>query len=338
MDACNILAIDGGGSKGVIGAVLLDALEKETGGFIHNVDLFAGTSIGAANAAALACGHSTESMVRFYHEEGCNLFRRRYQPGGFLGLITKAFGKWPVIGDWIYKFDNLFVPKWDNSGLDEALRRFFGETRTLESLDRKLMLTALQLDGRMSTTDSTAIRPCSLGNYRGLEYGDLPVFEAVFRSMSAPVYFESRNGFVDGGMYAVNPCVAALGIAASESGGAVPIDRIRVLSVGCGTSASAIDHDGPVAWGLLKWGPKAFDLSSIAVDEFDTLQTSSILGERFFRLNIPLPRPFALDDCRELPELQEIAESATESQVFKEAVKFAKMYFCDANQRQNGAQ
>lgn len=337
MNACNILAIDGGGSRGVISAVLLDALERETGGFIGKVDLFAGTSIGAANAAALACGHNTESMIRFYHEEGCNLFSRRYQPSGLLGLITKAFGNWPIIGDWIYTFDSLFVPKWDNSGLDQALRRFFGETRTLESLDRKLMLTALQLDGRMPNVDSPVVRPCSIGNYRGLEYADLPVFEAVFRSMSAPIYFESHNGFIDGGMYAVNPSIVAVAIAASESGGAMPIDRIRVLSVGCGASASAINHDGPLAWGLLKWGPKAFDLSSIAVDEFDTLQTTGILGNRFFRLNIPLPRHFALDDCKELPELQAIAESATKSRVFEEAVRFVQTYFCDADQHQAGA-
>jgi patatin-like phospholipase/acyl hydrolase len=319
--------LDGGGSKGIVTAVLLDALERESGGFVANVDLFAGTSIGAANAAALACGHSTESMVRFYHEQGCNLFRKRYQPSGVLGLITKIFGKVPVLGEWVYKFDNLFVPKWDNSGLDEALRGFFGEQRTIDSLDRKLMLSALQLDGKMPGSDLSVVRPRSIGNYRGLKFGELPVFEAVFRSMSAPVFFESHNGFVDGGMYAVNPCIAAMATAASETGGGVPIDEISVLSVGCGASPSAIEHEGPLAWGLLKWAPRAFDLSSVAVDEFDTLHARNFLGDRFYRLNIPLPRQFALDDCKELPELEEIANAAIETPAFKEAVEFVKRRF-----------
>lgn len=332
MSSCNILSLDGGGSKGLVTAVLLDALEKESGGFIRNIDLFAGTSIGAANAAALACGRSTESMVRFYHDEGCNLFHKRYQPSGALGLLTRVLGKVPFVGDAIYKFDSLFVPKWDNSGLDHALRGFFGEHDTLESLERKVMLTAMQLDGRMPGHDLAVVRPCSIGNYRGLAYADLPVFEAVFRSMSAPVYFASHNGFIDGGMYAVNPCIAAIANAASASGGSVPIEQIRVLSVGCGMSTSAIKHKGPLDWGLLKWAPRAFDLSSIAVDEFDTLHAGSILGDRFCRLNIPLPRHFSLDDCTELPELQELAEAATESEVFKDAVRFVKTWFDTANQ------
>ena len=100
-----------------------------------------------------------------------------------------------------------------------------------------------------------------------------------------------------------------------------------MLSVGCGASASSIKHNGPLAWGLLQWGPKAFDLSSIAVEEFDTLHASNILGKRFYRLNIPLPRQFALDDCKELPELQEIAEAAIETRAFKDAVQFVKTRF-----------
>jgi len=61
-----ILALDGGGIRGLYTAVLLDRLSKEVPGFADRADLLAGTSTGGILALGLAKGISTKGAGHRY--------------------------------------------------------------------------------------------------------------------------------------------------------------------------------------------------------------------------------------------------------------------------------
>lgn len=321
----NILALDGGGSKGMVTITLLRELEKHAGPFLHNIDLFAGTSIGGANAAALASGKSVQSMIEFYDREGCAIFGTRFQPHGIVGKLIALLGKLPVIGQWVYKLADLFHPKWSNVGLQNALQHYFGEETKLSEVEHKLVLTAMELNGKSPYVRGIqVVKPTLMTSFSSDSASDVLLYNAVFRSMSAPVYFPSHQGYVDGGMFANNPCLAAYATAVKLLRDSDNPPTINVLSIGTGMPDSGVKNDGNLSWGLLRWAKAALGLSATAVDEFDSELTEAILGERFNRLNIALPHAFDLDDCKSLPALHALAEKASTSPQFAETVDFIK--------------
>lgn len=80
-----ILAIDGGGARGIIPAIVLEAIENTTGKRIHELfDVVAGTSTGSLIAAMLTVPRPDDSAIRsaadivsFYEGEGAKLFFAR---------------------------------------------------------------------------------------------------------------------------------------------------------------------------------------------------------------------------------------------------------------------
>ena len=72
-----LLAIDGGGIRGLIPAIALAALEERTGRPAReSFDFLAGTSTGAIIAGALAAGVEAGAIVRLYQERAGAVFDR----------------------------------------------------------------------------------------------------------------------------------------------------------------------------------------------------------------------------------------------------------------------
>jgi patatin-like phospholipase/acyl hydrolase len=70
-----ILALDGGGIKGVFAAAFLEAIEENTGKCIaDHFDLIAGTSTGGIIALGLGLGMSAREILQFYVNEGPRIF------------------------------------------------------------------------------------------------------------------------------------------------------------------------------------------------------------------------------------------------------------------------
>jgi len=105
-----ILAVDGGGVRGIIPAVLLASLERVTGRPVRETfDFVAGTSTGAVIAGAMAIGIPAERLVTLYHRRGPELFRstpilsllERILTGHFYSIedlhriLTEEFGEHP---------------------------------------------------------------------------------------------------------------------------------------------------------------------------------------------------------------------------------------------------
>src|ERR1700746_924788 len=169
-----LLAIDGGGIRGVLALEVLQGIEdllKAKSGradfrLADYFDYIAGTSTGGIIAAGLAIGMSVSEILTFYREAGAQMFVKA-------NLLRRLR----------YKFED--------EPLAEKLRGVFGGSTTLGS-DK--LRTLLLLVMRNATTDS----PWPISNNPYARYNDmsrddcnlnLPLWQLVRASTAAPTFF-----------------------------------------------------------------------------------------------------------------------------------------------------
>ncbi len=193
-----LLALDGGGIRGLITLGIIEKLESDLraasgrGANFRLCDYFdfiGGTSTGAILASGLAIGKSAAELIDFYRTSGAEMF----EPNA---LIKRAWAK--------FKADPL----------EAKLKGVFGETTCLGSSMIKTLLLVVM---RNITTDS----PWPVTNNPNAKYNardrddcnlDLPLWQLVRASTAAPVYFPPevvKIGprefvFVDGGVTPYN--------------------------------------------------------------------------------------------------------------------------------------
>ena len=228
-----ILALDGGGIRGILTleylGVIENMLRKRSGRndflLCDYFDLIGGTSTGSIIAAALACGMSVDELRQLYHEIGASAFRGAPWRKGFL------------------------VPKYPSGPVQQALDARLGADTTLDS-DR--IRTGLMIMTKRLDTGS----PWPLHNHPDARFaqqdGQLLLTQVVRASTAAPTYFEpeeiaisSRNGtvvagaFVDGGVSPFNdPALELLMLACLRGYGfrwQKGADKLLLISVGTGT-------------------------------------------------------------------------------------------------------
>lgn len=169
-----LLALDGGGIRGLISLRVLARLEEllakhygaeNTFRLCHFFDYIAGTSTGAISAAALARGLSVSELLGFYKEFGAQIFTLR------------RWGIWNSL--------------YQDGPLQKRLRTVYGEESTLAPEHLKTLLLVVM---RNVTTDS--VWPLSSNpdaRYNDLDRTDcnlkVPLWQVVRASTAAPVYF-----------------------------------------------------------------------------------------------------------------------------------------------------
>ncbi|MCE3250871.1 MAG: Patatin [Geminicoccaceae bacterium] len=250
-----LLALDGGGIRGVIALEVLARVEELLGRgdprfrLADYFDLIAGTSTGAIIAAGLSLRMSVNEIRRFYLGSGAEMFDR--------ARLLRRYTH--------YRFEH--------EKLAGKLKAEFGADTRLGS-DR--LQTLLVLVMRNATTDS----PWPLSNNPYAKYNDreradcnlnLPLWQLVRASTAAPVYFPpevvtiGRRDFVfvDGGITTYNnPAFLAFLMATVQAywiasppevtwPAATGTDKLLVLSVGTGAAADANAELAPDRMNLL---------------------------------------------------------------------------------------
>lgn len=110
---CQILALDGGGLRGMFSVAVLAGLEDDLGSAcIDHVDLIAGTSTGGLIALALGAGLSAREILDFYISEGPKIFSNR--------------SRWRSLRHFLRS-------KYSPDPLSAAVRRQLGERTLLDS-------------------------------------------------------------------------------------------------------------------------------------------------------------------------------------------------------------
>lgn len=228
-----LLAIDGGGIRGVIALEVLHRLEAQLREARQDpslvladaFDFVGGTSTGAIIAAGIAQGRSVDDVLRLYVERGASMFERA-------GLLERH------------------RHTYESAPLEEILKDELGPDTTLGDPSlRTLLLVVL----RNASTDS----PWPLTNIPGAQFNDrslpdcnlqIPLWQLVRASTAAPTYFEPESVrlgdreyvFVDGGVTPYNNpafqlfCMATL----DEYGLSWPTGEQQMLLVSVGTGNS----------------------------------------------------------------------------------------------------
>ena len=322
-----ILAIDGGGIRGLIAARVIERLERR-------MSEAAGSERGVADAFHMVCGTSTggllalglavpdpaqpgrpklsgEMLADLYVHEGPGIF------GGRLQRLRSLWG-------WI-------APKHSPGGLREALAERFGDTRLRDAL-REVIVTSY---------DMQEPGPHFFKRWRARETDqrDASMVDVGLATSAAPTYFPSHEldgrVLVDGGVFAANPVVAAVAEALKRRGedpsGIGPQDLL-VVSLGTGQYETGFEQRRVARWGRIGWvwprGGEPPLISTFLDGQSDAAHHwADVLlnhepgravvdppemgrGPRYHRFQVRLPRGLSLDDASKgsLAELEQAAE------------------------------
>jgi predicted acylesterase/phospholipase RssA len=298
-----MLAIDGGGIRGLIPALWLNALEQKLTPttMADAFDLFAGTSTGAIIAAGLAVGAKTTAEIgKLYSEHASEVF-----------LPAPSLQRWSRISPWLR-------PGYVPSGLNKLLRTIF-EDRTLRDVhlrSKVLLVTAFDAFNREPVVfDSSQA-----------EDQELSLVDVCLASSAAPTYFPAhvmkyrggRTAMLDGGMTANNPAAIALACALRDNR---PREDVLLISLGTGQVTENIPVKDALRFGRLQWSRPVIDVlfegnSGITADIVEqVMHPRGRAPQRdncrnYFRLQVRLEaRNGNMDDVREA-NLQELTAAA----------------------------
>ena len=247
-----LLALDGGGIRGVMSLEVLDKKERELQAKLGRNDDFvladyfdyiAGTSTGAIIATCLSLGMRVDAIRKFYIESGPAMFDKanllkRYLQNRFQ--------------------DTKLAAKLQEVIRDQAKRQGIGpkEGETEITLGTDALRTYLMLVLRNATTDS----PWPISNNPDAKYNNctrpdcnlnLPLWQLVRASTAAPTYFppevvnigENQFIFVDGGVTMYNNPAFQLFLMATVKqfnlGWPTGEDKMLIVSLGTGFAANA---------------------------------------------------------------------------------------------------
>ena len=234
-----LLALDGGGIRGVLSLYILAKIEKlliaKSGRADYRLadyfDYVAGTSTGGIIAAGVAVGMRVQEILNFYLNNGAAMFDKA-------GLLRRL--------QYQYNSEPLAV----------QLRQVFGGTTTLGAPEIETLLLLVM---RNATTDS----PWPISNNPYARYNDtahpacnlrFPLWQLVRASTAAPIYFPPEVidcgkpfVFVDGAVTMYNnPAFQMFLMATADRywahapggsrGWKTGVDDMLIVSIGTGTS------------------------------------------------------------------------------------------------------
>lgn len=282
-----ILTFDGGGIRGLVTLALLKKLEAQVPALIARADLLAGTSTGGIIALGLAAGLSVDDLISLYRDKGKEIF-----DDGWWDNIRDAGG--------------LAGADYDQKNLEKIMKGLFPSTR-LKDLGKRVLIPTFDLDNEAPSAAKRTWHPKFFHNFPGNDSdGRETVVEVALRTSAAPTYFPSRDGYIDGGVVANNPSMAALTQALDTRGGEPPpeLADICLLSLGTGTNLSFI-KGRTLDWGLGQWAKPLITLLMDASTGIADYQCRQILRGAYRRLApvFPARTNIKLDDWKRAGEL-----------------------------------
>ena len=262
-----ILAIDGGGIRGILPAMVLADLERRTNRPIIDLfDLIVGTSTGGLVALALSCPdgegkprHTARDIVRLYDVEGKRVFSRSvWHKIRSVGALAE--GKYP------------------SAGIEGVLQDYFGECRLKDAL-ADVVVPAYEIERRIPFFFKTA-------NAKAKSYYDYPMKNVIRAATAAPTYFEPMQvqidgpndyyALVDGALFAYNPGMCAYVEALNRF---PDRDSVIMVSLGTGKLTRRLPYDEVKDWGAARWAQPAFALMCDGICDVVDHQLQQLLQE-----------------------------------------------------------
>ena len=252
--------MSGGGVKGLIGALFLYELCKRTGKQPRDLfDYFIGTSTGGIICLLLNSPkmYTTEDVVNFYvGDDAKSIFKPR-----FLKFPWEAL-------------------KYPSNQIESVLKYKFGED-ILKDCSNPVTVTAYDTVSRDSLFINSFEDKCF----------NLKMWECARATSAAPTFFEpfSLNvmSLCDGGLFANNPTFFGY----IEAKKLFPNDELIVVSLGTGSSATAIPYKSIIKWNIIDWAINLFSLVTDGQSDTTHFALKKLLPqERYFPFDLKLTK------------------------------------------------
>jgi len=290
-----VLAIDGGGIRGIIPATILAELQRRIGTDLWRAfDLIAGTSTGGIIALGIGTGrkngqpYSPAEMLSLYLENGSSIFKKS-----------------PLTG-----VRGLFGPKYSPAALEKTLEKYL-QAAEFSSALTPLLISSYDLAGQI---------PFFFKSHRIAAHPDYnwKVVQIARATSAAPTYFppfhlerDSQNyALADGGVYVNNPSMAAYAEALSLYRAA---PGFVVVSAGTGDRQDHIQYSSARHWGLFGWATKIVPVFMDSVSEAVDYELKYLPKCSYYRLQVPNLTGSAADmdnvSCENLKALQKVLRS-----------------------------
>lgn len=275
MESFRLLSIDGGGIRGLIPALVLAHIERQTGQPICELfDAIAGTSTGGILALGLTKPGNdlrtrAQAIVELYRQRGREIFPEGFLRRALYDIVDRIpHGSDP--NEHLFGLPrhatpaDLFDPKYPATGRANVMRGFFGATKLTEARAR-LFITSYDTFGRGPVFFVSRPSDAIDDKYYDAISEGISMFDAAMATSAAPTYFPPHKidkahvskgeahpyySLVDGGVFSNNP--AALALAFMNSGMLGPDDFI--VSLGTGSMTAEYDYDRTKDWGAAQWG------------------------------------------------------------------------------------
>lgn len=275
-----VLSIDGGGIRGIIPAVILDAIQQRLGREPYQTfDLIAGTSTGGIITVGIgtACNngkpYSAKQLIDLYVQNGTAIFHKNF----------------------LTPLRELLRSKYSPAGLEAVLARFFGDTQ-FKSAFTPLLVSSYDLQSELPFFFKSH-KICLSEDY------NWPVRDIARATSAAPTFFPPLHlighkhdsphskldyALVDGGVFVNNPSMAAYVEARKLY---PPPSRFVVVSVGTGDRQDKITYAHAKAWGLVRWAKHIVPVLMDSVSEAVDYELHSLPECTYYRLQVPhLPK------------------------------------------------
>jgi patatin-like phospholipase/acyl hydrolase len=261
-----VLAIDGGGIRGIVPTVLLMALqERLERPVVDYFDIVAGTSTGGLLASALCAPgeadrppYTLEEILGFYTQDCRQIFHRSES--------------WKLLS-----LDGMAKPKYPAEGMDAFLRQRFGELR-LSGVAKPLVLVSYDIHRRQPWVFNSILAARD-------ELRDFLLRDACRATTAAPTYFPAalirsmagtEHALVDGGVCANDPVLAGFVVADRH----FPGRPLRVLSLGTGNLTQPISGAEAQHWGIAGWALHILEVLADGQSSMSETSLHRLLGAR----------------------------------------------------------
>jgi len=288
-----VLAIDGGGIRGIIPALILQEIENRTQRLISDLfDMLAGTSTGGIIALGMTLAgdggkpaKSAQDIVGLYEREGSNIF-----PGSLHETLH---------------LEALRGAKYAADGVEATLERYFGDARLKDAL-KPVVIPSYDIEKQTPVFFKSE-------KAKGDPSYDFLARQVARATSAAPTYFPPEKidtadplqyyALIDGGVIANNPAMCAYAEAIKM--GCLDNDRgVLMVSLGTGELRHPIQYKDATGWGQLEWARPVLDIalqgSSATVDyQLQQLLVTEGANQAYYRFQLALTQDATeMDDAR----------------------------------------
>ncbi|MGK6310220.1 CBASS cGAMP-activated phospholipase [Variovorax sp. DT-64] len=283
----HILALSGGGFRGLYTATVLKHLEEQFGApLASRFDLICGTSAGGLLALGLAADIPAADLQAMFQAQGSRIFGARRGWRRALGMWTMA--------------------KHSPDGLRSVLQERFGDL-TIGDLRRRVLIPTVNYSKGSGHFFKTPHAPQFYLDYKHR------LVDVGLATAAAPTYFPlhqigEEGVYADGGLVGNSPGLFGL----HEAQHVLNVPRkpgsARVLAIGTMTLGATKRGASGLDWGILHWRKALFDLVISSQEQAVDSMLKHLLGADYTRIDDPATP----DQSRDIAALDMVTPQAIE--------------------------